>query len=296
MLGDDEAGHAGAHDLSHRGDVGADGGAAAGHALEQRLPEQLGHLGVLAVTVAVHAREDDRQRPAILLNEPSVVPVVVERDLLPAGEPVQLVEEALVERCAGDIQAQALREALDQVVDALVGHDAAHEERPAGAVGRVGGGEAVGVYPRIDDLGFRAPVVPGAAAAERADMQVGVEQAVGREIRREVVRATPVVGRERTAPAGPGDEGGNLGDEHVALVAVDDVGPQHLGHDRGGDRVEAIAVDVMGAADDSHRQPLDAAHAVRGAEAEQPCRDAAAHMPCELQRVALGAAEDATVV
>ena len=71
--------------LDHLGQTrhgGADRRQAARHPLEQRLPEQFRHCGLVAVDRPVDARQHDAQRSPVAFDQRGIVAVVAELDAL----------------------------------------------------------------------------------------------------------------------------------------------------------------------------------------------------------------------
>ena len=125
-------------------------------------------------------------------------------------------------------------------------------------------------------------------------MKVAVKPAVGRHERRDVEAAATEIGHEHTASREPGECGGDAAGDDVLLVAVDDLGAAQRGWQRRGNRIRALSTHVM-AGEDPDLEPSDLFAAVLRTERDEPGLHAFRHVSRELERIPLGAADDALI-
>lgn len=90
----------------HAGNVGAYRRSTTCHPLEQRLPKEFRHGGLVAIHVAVYAWEDDAHRAPVRVNYLRIVAVMPERDTLALGKLMKACLISFIIRPANEFQAQ----------------------------------------------------------------------------------------------------------------------------------------------------------------------------------------------
>jgi hypothetical protein len=211
-------------------------------------------------------------------------------DVAVAGDGAEVLPVGFVVRRTGQAQRRLWAQALDQVMDSLVGDQAPGVEGPALALDRQRT-EAPGVDATVDD---DRPVckVGEVAGVEVADQEQTGGPGERAQAAVEVAVAAGVIGEEDRLPQEAGDQDTLVGEEGVQLVTVHDVGAGDFPDEGRRHRAEPLGAEVAEGAIDAQREPVDAP--VRWwAEGHQACLGQLGHRPGQLERVALTPADDA---
>ena len=280
-------------DLRHARHVRTDHGRAARHAFEQRLSKQFRDERLVTFVRAVHARQHDAHRPAVLTHERIVVEAVQERDRLPTSERGESLLRRGIRHGTDDGERHVAWKPSNEIGHALVRKQTADKERATVARDKRIRRELLRIHSAADDPRSREISMTVNATAVLAQVQVPVKPGVGRDVSGYIPAAAAEIADEhalarQTAPCGRG-----AAHQHVVLMTVNDVRSPHLPKHIETEGVGALPAHQPGVSHRPHPQRPDLLFAGRLTKRDERRRHAIGHLSGQLQRISLGTANDA---